>query len=139
MVVRSEQWGGLSAQAVKLLIDLLGQYRLNNNGDLCATWTVMKRRGWRSRDTLRRALRELLDGGWIVLTRQGGLHAPSLYAVTFYDLDESPKLELTRRGYSRNAWIKDALQNQNVQHATRVTSPPIGTPSVSQASAGPPN
>ena len=57
----------------------------------------MRGRGWRSRDTLAKALRELLSGVWIVLTRQGGIHAPSLYAVTIFALDWSPKLEITGR------------------------------------------
>src|SRR5687767_1943985 len=94
IVIGCEQFASLSAHAVKLLLDLLNQFRGNNNGDLCATWSAMKKRGWRSKDTLDKARRELLGGRWIALTRQGGLHAPSLYGVTFFGLDESPKLEL---------------------------------------------
>jgi hypothetical protein len=85
--LRSQEFAGLSAAAVKLLMDLLSQYRGNNNGDLCAAWTVMEKRGWRSRDTLGKALSELQCKRFIVKTRQGGRHCPSLYAVTFRDID----------------------------------------------------
>jgi hypothetical protein len=59
IVIRSHQIARLSAHAVKLLFDLLAQYNGGNNGDLCATWTLMQPRGWKSRDTLGKALKEL--------------------------------------------------------------------------------
>jgi hypothetical protein len=87
-VMASPNFRGLSAHAVKLLCDIGGQYRGKNNGDLCATWRVMQRLGWRSRDTLSRALRELLGAGLIELTRQGGLNRCSLYALTWRSIDD---------------------------------------------------
>jgi len=87
-VMASPSFRGLSAQAVKLLCDIGGQYRGKNNGDLCATWRVMQRLGWRSRDTLARALRELLGAGLIELTRQGGLNRCSLYALSWRSIDD---------------------------------------------------
>src|SRR5215471_21690630 len=93
IVIRSPQFASLSPRAVKLLVDLLAQYNGGNNGDLCSTWTLMRERGWRSRDTLGKAQRELLERGWIAQTRQGGMHQPSLYGVTFLALDPSSKLE----------------------------------------------
>lgn len=88
VVLRSAGFARLGPHAVKLLMDFLAQYKGDNNGDLCAAWTLMKERGWRSRDTLNKARRTLLDGDWIVTTRQGGRHRPTLYAVTFYAIDE---------------------------------------------------
>lgn len=79
---------GLSFKARALLFDMGAQYRGNNNGDLAAPWSWMKARGWKSKDTLRRALDELLAAGMVQLTRQGGLHCPSLYAVTWLAIDE---------------------------------------------------
>ena len=87
-VLRSESWARLSGHGVKLLMDLAGQYKGDNNGDLCMAWTIMSKRGWRSRDTLSKARNELLEEGWIILTRQGGRHQPSLYGITFYGIDE---------------------------------------------------
>lgn len=91
IVVRSEQWTRLSAHGCKLLMDLLAQYNGRNNGDLCATWSLMVKRGWRSRDTLRKAQAELETWGWVARTRQGGLHAPNLFGVTFFGLDWQSK------------------------------------------------
>lgn len=88
MVIRSEGFTKLSAHAVKLLIDLLAQHRGNNNGDLCAAWKIMKPRGWKSRDTLGRAIVELLTADFIMKSRQGGRHRATLYAVTFFKVDE---------------------------------------------------
>ncbi len=87
-IIEHENWANLSPRAVKLLIDLYGQYRGANNGDLCMVWSLMWKRGWTSRDQLSKARKELLDKGWIVLTRQGGKNRPSLYAVTFKPIDE---------------------------------------------------
>src|SRR5690349_7962559 len=81
-VMESPAFRQLSAHAVKLLCNLGEQYRGKNNGDLCAAWKVMQPRGWKSRDTLARAISELLAAGLIEKTRQGGLHCCSLYALT---------------------------------------------------------
>src|SRR5438094_3976332 len=86
-VLRSDEFARLSPFAVKLMTDLLSQYRGDNNGDLCVAWTVMSQRGWRSRDSLGKGLKELLAADFIVVTRQGGRHRASLYAVTFYEID----------------------------------------------------
>ena len=87
VVLRSKEFSNLSPFALKLLMDLLTQYQGDNNGDLCAAWTVMAARGWRSRDSLGKGLRELRDADFLVVTRQGGRHKASLYALTFYDID----------------------------------------------------
>jgi len=78
----------LSPRAVKLLIDMYAQYRGLNNGDLCAAFTLMKKRGWRSKDQLQKAKDELLEAGWLMVTRQGGRNKPTLYAVTFQAINE---------------------------------------------------
>lgn len=84
---QSEQYAALSARAVKLLIDLYCQYRGKNNGDLTASWVVMKKRGWTSKSQLQKGLKELESRGWILKTRQGSIHKASLYAVTFQGID----------------------------------------------------
>ena len=105
-VLNSKAYPSLTPAAVKLLLDLGAQYRGTNNGDLCAAWTVMAKRGWRSKATLTRALRELEGKGFICKTRQGGRHRASLYAVTWRPIDEcGGKLEVratrTAPGYWR--------------------------------------
>lgn len=87
VVLRSAQFATLSARATKLLLDLLAQYRGDNNGDLCGAATLMQARGWRSNAGLAQALRELEHRRFIICTRQGGRHRASLYGVTFYSID----------------------------------------------------
>lgn len=71
-VLESESYARLSGHGVKALVDLFGQFRGSNNGDLTAAWKEMARRGWTSKSLLYRGLHELLDNGLIEKTRQGG-------------------------------------------------------------------
>jgi hypothetical protein len=87
-IIRGPEYARLSAHAVKLLVDLGAQYYGSNNGDLCASWTLMRERGWRSKATLHRAIKELRTANWIVVARQGGRNKPSLYALTFRRINE---------------------------------------------------
>lgn len=94
-VINSHNWLKLSPHAVKLFIDLFAQFKGKNNGDLCAAWSMMKPRGWKSKATLSKALMELQHYGMITLTRQGGRKIPNLYGVTFRSIDEcNRKLEI---------------------------------------------
>jgi hypothetical protein len=135
-VIRSKSFADLSAHAVKLLCDLLAQYRGDNNGDLCASWTLMYARGWKSRDTLRKAILELLHYEWIVIARQGGRHQATLYGITFYAIDYcGGKLDIKQTGSPTGEWKKNeplpalpklkavarpACQLPENQHAQRV-------------------
>lgn len=78
----------LASHSVRLLLELARQYNGFNNGDLCAAWRLMHPRGWRSREALHRALKELKEHGLILLTRQGGKHRANLYALTWEAIDE---------------------------------------------------
>lgn len=140
VVLRSQCFSRLGPHAVKLLMDLLAQYKGDNNGDLCAAWTLMKKRGWRSRDTLSKARRELLEGEWVTVTRQGGRHVPTLYALTFYAIDECRgKLDIQSTHSPPGNWRKNepmspVLQNalkKNCQHGRRVKEAGISTLGVS--------
>ena len=87
----------LKGNSIKLLIDLGRQYNGFNNGDLCATLSVMRKRGWNSNQQLTKALRELLKRELIIQTKQGGLNlGPNLYAITWQPIDEcNGKLEVS--------------------------------------------
>ena len=79
----------LKGNTIKLLIDLASQYNGYNNGDLCATLSVMKKRGWNSNQQLSKALKELQERNLIIQTKQGGLNmGPNLYALTWQPVDE---------------------------------------------------
>ena len=88
IVLDHKDFIGLSKRALKLLIDISSQYRGKNNGDLCASFSVMQKRGWSSNDQLRKALDELIEQNFIILTRQGGRKNPSLYAISWQPIDD---------------------------------------------------
>jgi hypothetical protein len=107
MVIRSENWCRLSPYAVKLFIDLYGQYTGNNNGDFTVAWSVMGPRGWRSKATLQKALRELEWYGMIEMTRQGGRNRCSLYGVTFKPIDDCRgKLDVAATRVASRKWAQ---------------------------------
>ncbi|QNA95024.1 hypothetical protein G4G30_04700 [Stenotrophomonas maltophilia] len=88
-VLRSQQWGALDSFAVKLLMDLAGQYNGINNGDLSAPFSVMQHRGWNSETTLTKRLAGLEESGWIIKTKQGGRRLGcNLYAITWWPVNE---------------------------------------------------
>ena len=87
-LLESKVYIGLSAHAIKLLNDLLVQFKGFNNGDLCMAWTIMEKRGWKSRDTLNKARKELLSVELILVARYGDRKRPHLYALTFFAIDE---------------------------------------------------
>ena len=87
-VINHENVRTLSCRATKLFVDLLAQYRGYNNGDLCAPLSLMRERGWNSSDQLQKAKNELIEKDVIRVTRQGGRNKCSLYAVTWFQIDE---------------------------------------------------
>lgn len=91
----------LSGSAVKLLMDLVCQYNGRNNGNLTVAYSVLKRRGWKSKQTISSATHELLDANLIVQTREGYFTNPggrcALYAITWKAIDECPGKNLTLR------------------------------------------
>lgn len=106
-VIESGEFADLSGNAVKLLIDLGAQYRGNNNGDLGVWWRLMKQKGWKSKDTLYRAIHELEATEFILRTRQGGLNLPSLFAITCFPIDECKgKLDVRPTKVAPNTWRK---------------------------------
>jgi hypothetical protein len=125
IVLASPQAAGLSPHACKLLFDLMAQYRPGRNGALCATWSAMKLRGWRSKATLNKALKEL-RGSFLTITKQGSYHQKvSLYAFSWMAVDAPPKgvqysigFEPTRR--ATGCW-RDAptLGQLEISRATR--------------------
>ena len=117
----SSQWAALSATDLKLLIDLATQYNGSNNGDLCATWSVMKKRGWRSPGTVSKAIHSLIEKQWLLLTRQGGRHAPSLFALTFWGIDAcGGKLDVPANPVPMHSW-KNAIRSHEAYQCSHDT------------------
>jgi hypothetical protein len=108
-VHRCADFRHLSSHAKVLLISLTYQFYGNNNGDLTAAWSVMRKdHGFKSPNTLDRARKSLLDAHLITQTRQGGLGKCSLYAITWLKinpcdgkLDTQPTALPTRTNWDR--------------------------------------
>ena len=114
---------GLSAYAVKLLLDIYVQYSGFNNGDFNCTWSLMKKRGWKSESTLNKVKKELLNTGWIILTRQGGKNRCSLYAVSFQSIDDCKgKLDIPTTNTAPGNWKNNKSLLREME---QLTTPPV--------------
>lgn len=88
-VLFSKEYQCLGASAVKLYHDISAHWNGKNNGDLCVTFSIMSEyHGWVSNGTLRRALKELLDARFLILTRDGDRNRPALYGLTTVPINE---------------------------------------------------
>lgn len=109
-VLASPAFVGLSTKAKALLLDLGEQFRGFNNGDLAVAWSLMRNRGWKSKDTLQNAKVELLASGLIEKTRQGGLHHADLFAFTWIEIHEcSGKLDVKPTKTASNLWRRSPM------------------------------
>jgi hypothetical protein len=110
-VFEAPAFTALSPHACKLLLELAGQYRGNNNGNLTVAWSVVCKRGWKSRTTLWRSKSELIEAGFVYVTRKG--HMPStceLLALTWFPLDVSNKFDPEAlAGFKPKAYRADTL------------------------------
>ena len=104
----SEQFGNLSAQATKLLMEIARRYRGHNNGDLAIPWSELQKRGWSSQWTVRRARDELVEAAFIVISKHGGNRKPHLYAITFAPVSaetvKKKMLEIAATNAPTHAW-----------------------------------
>ena len=114
-VLDHEVFKTLSKRATKLVIDIASQYRGHNNGDLCAPFSLMRKRGWNSSDQLEKAKKELIEKDVILVARQGGRNKANLYALTWFPIDEcNGKLDVAATNTAPVKWNK------------RLPSPPSG-------------
>ena len=104
-VMDHENFRRLSGNATKLIAWLGRQYNGGNNGDLSATWSQLKDRGFKSESTLAEARAELLHYGLVEVTRQGGTNKATLYALTWHPVHECKgKLDVKPKKAPSNLW-----------------------------------
>lgn len=106
-VLQSPAFIALPASAVKLYIDMLSHLRGTNNGNINATLSELRHRGWCAPVTLAKALRQLEAVGLIAKTRETtGVHRGSklcnLYRFTDRDAYAVPKLHIEAHKESRD-------------------------------------
>ena len=92
-VLESPGYRALSHTARSLLVDIAKQYKGCNNGALVACEKYLLPLGWKSKDVISRSVKELLEKGLLIKTRQGGLNSPSLFALSFQNLDRDNRHE----------------------------------------------
>lgn len=138
-VLDCEGMANLSGRACKLLIGLMAQFRGDNNGDLTAAWGIMKDRGWSSKATLQAAKTELINAGFVYVTRKGAFpKTTELLALTWFALDVNPdKFDagalagFESRSYLTNAERGEPLNKKRSPLYRNCTyEPQIGTDSV---------
>jgi hypothetical protein len=109
-MLRHKSFGSLSANAAKLFIEVAIEYNGKNNGDLSATFNTLKMRGFKSKGTLDRALKELMNKGFIQKTRQGGKNKCCLYGLTVFKLDECDgKMDVSPTKVASMLWKKNDI------------------------------
>jgi hypothetical protein len=106
-MLRDPRFLDLSARACKALLYLASQYNGRNNGDLTIAWKVAKARGLKGNGNLRVATHELLEAGFVILTRQGGRNRCSLFALAWFPIDEcGGKLDVDPTRVAPNDWLR---------------------------------
>lgn len=120
-LLNSPAWRVLGMSAKALFMDLRATVTGTNNGNLNATLSEMKHRGWASSATLARALYELRAMGFIAVTREGGLkmgtRVCTLYRFTDLEVFDQPKV-----GVQACKATHDYLRFESVRDAERALS-----------------
>lgn len=105
-VLNSAAYLGLSASAKVLLLDVVSQYKGDNNGKLLTGWRIMnEERGWTSKTTLNKAKVELLESGLLFETRKGARpNRSSWCAATWWALDWTPDMDIKEQSFPRGLY-----------------------------------
>lgn len=108
-VLDSPAYARLSHPAKAMLMEVARQFVRDNNGRLLAGMAYLAPRGWKSNDVITRAVRDLVEAGFIHQTVQGQRpNKASWYALTWRALDRHPgydpgAAESFQRGAYRNS------------------------------------
>ncbi|MFT4195002.1 hypothetical protein [Ottowia sp.] len=116
-VLDSAAYQGLNHAARSLLLEIARQYVRDNNGRLLASENyLIEKRGWKSGDTITRALRELVAAGLVHQTVQGQRpNKASWYAITWQTLDRHPGYDLGAvESFERSAYRNTPTQTIGV-------------------------
>jgi hypothetical protein len=103
---------GLSFSARSLLYEIAKQYNSHNNGKLCAIPAQLIDRGFKSPNTVYRAVNELINAELLVISKRSpkGSRKPYYYALTWEAVDEIQKFNMDIKP-TRTALRKFSLEN----------------------------
>lgn len=127
LVIDSPAFAHLKGESVRVLLIIARQYDGRNNGHLQATFSYCKDRGIGSEHTLKKAIAQLINYGFIYRTRSHGFEAGknmwSRYAITWRPLCDTTKRKgLFVDGFLINAWQKWPFdENSDPQKVQEVT------------------
>jgi len=85
-VMRHANFSELSPKAAKLLMAIATGFIGTNNGQLIATYPIMKTFGFNSKDSVSTGLKELLAHGYLIVTRAQRKRDPAQYALSWYPI-----------------------------------------------------
>jgi hypothetical protein len=116
-VTDSPAYIGLSHPAKALLVDIARQFVRDNNGRLLASRAHLGKRGWKSADTIGRAVKELIAARLIHQTVMGNFpKTASWYAVTWRALDRLPGFDAgAADSFERGAYAKQPIKNARLR------------------------
>jgi len=129
-VIDSAQFAALSGSAVKMLVDMARQFTGKNNGMFSLSNPDFHvRNRWRSNSKRERALRELLEAGFLIRTKLGGRGIGcDRFAITWWPVDEGNHHHVPEKVASR-LWMTPSAPPIQVQEARE----PAPSPSISRA------
>ena len=127
-IIDSQQFARIPGSKLKMLIDLARQFNGRNNGNFDISKIRLR---WNSRDTTGTALTWLVNHGWIIKTKQGGLGmGPDLFAVTWWPIDECKgKHDFPAETVASHLWAKKTPARISV-----LAVPEIGTSEIEKRS-----
>ena len=126
-VLDSAAYQALSHPAKALLMEIARQYVRDNNGKLLCSLAYMSKRGWKSRDVLTRAKRELLAAGMIFETCKGARpNKASWYAITWQTLDRHPGYDPEAANFRRSPYMEKQILRPSPGLESRLIGPSPG-------------
>jgi hypothetical protein len=138
VVIDSPSYRALGHPSCALLIDIARQYTGTNNGKLVACAKYLKPMGWKSNDTVTRALAELKEHKLLIETRMGMRpNRAAWFALGWYSLDSVDGMDIDPRTYRTGGYkIAPLIPFDGVERvrtaprngvSTRPTTPPDGS------------
>ena len=126
VVIDSPSYRALGHPARSLLVDIARQYTGSNNGRLVACAKYLRPLGWKSNDTVTRALGELKAAGLLIETRMGMRpKRAAWFALGWYTLDNADGMDIDPKRYRTGQYKIAALIPSGGVERARI-APPAG-------------
>jgi hypothetical protein len=126
VVLDSPSYRALSHTARSLLLDIARQYTGTNNGRLVACAKYLRPLGWKSHDTVSRALVELKEASLLIETRLGMRpNRAAWFALGWYTLDDTKGMDVDPKTYRTGQYKIAALSPCAGVERPRIAPPQV--------------